>query len=232
MKKTMIGILIGSTSALAAPREWNFTGGKTFTAWMTFGAVRPSSAGLVCGPSLGSYAVSGIRSGPFSLGADNAAKVSVKLGDIKVVRPAPDEIENGNDIYIHIAINGSRDLIWESYSAVASVQLFYNSSNQGLWVELRGKGEGRAFSVPQALMSGAFLGEGSGDGDISIQLELTREKIIAIVTPANGLAQTFEAPLPEELQPLTRQSFFVQIYQQNVDAFGTGSIAIRSVSVF
>jgi hypothetical protein len=231
MKKTFCSLFVCSAIGIASATEWDFTGSKTFTSWTTFGAVRPSGTGLVCGPESGSYAVSGIRSGPFSHSSDRSVKIRVKFGDFNVITPAPDELENGNDIYVHVAINGSRDLIWESSSAVVCLQLFYNSDNRAFWVELRGKSEGRAYAVPQALAQGSFLGEGSGDSDLSVQIELTRTKIVATVSPSVGLAQTFEVPLPEELLSLTRQPYFVQIYQQNIDRQGTGSMAIRSISI-
>lgn len=230
MKPTSILlILVAATCATIRASTWNFTESSALEAWSTIGLTQQSTGGLVLGPSDGSFAISGIHFKNPVEPAKNL-KLKVQLGDLKVNAPAPDNLENENDIRINIVLGSLPKPAWDSDKAVINLALFLNSRHDGLYAALYGKGEGFPNKSPDPLTPGDFLGEGSGNGEISVELALNEQTITAHIRRGETILKTFEAPMSENLKGLLSTPLYAFIYQQNIGD-GTGQITVRSISL-
>lgn len=230
MKSTSILLtLIAAACAPLHASSWNFEETTALADWTTMGRVQQSADGLEMGPSDGPYAISGIKSNEPS---GPSAKFTLKVGmeGLTVNSPAPDELENENDIRINIVLNPTPTGAWESEKAVINVALFLNSRHGGLYVGLFGKGEGFPNHGAELLTGGDFLGEGSGYGDIGVELSVDEKKITAQFRRGEEILKTLEAPLSENLRGLLTTPLYTVIYQQNIGE-GTGQFILQNVSL-
>ena len=227
--KLLLTLVTAATCSALHASSWDFEKSADLKDWTTMGTVRPSVAGLELGPSQGHYGISGIRSNE-PLDPSGNLKVEVSMQDLQVNTPAPDDLENENDIRINIVLNPVPSPAWESEKAVINVALFLNSRHGGLYVGLFGKGEGFPNHGAELLTGGEFLGEGSGYGDIRVKITADEKKITAQFLRGEEILKTLEAPLSENLSGIIKNPVYLVIYQQNIGE-GSGQFTLRQVSV-
>jgi hypothetical protein len=224
----IITLIAITTCVSVRASSWDFKETTALADWTTLGRVQQSAGGLEIGPSDGSNAISGIKSNEPAKPAKN---ISLKVGmsSFAVTVPAPDELENENDIRINIVLGAAPSPAWESEKAVINVVLFFNSRQGGLFVGLNGKGEGLPKQGTEPLTAGAFLGEGFADGGIEVEIAADEKKITARFLRAQEVLKVLEAPLSENLRSLLTSPLYTVIYQQNIGE-GTGSFTLQNVS--
>ncbi len=224
----IITLIAITTCVSVRASSWDFKETTALADWTTLGRVQQSEDGIVIGPSDGPDAISGIKS---SEPADPSSRFTVKLGidALAVAVPAPDNAENENDIRINIVLNPTSSPSWESADAVIAVVLFFNSRNSSLYAGIYGKGEGLPNQGAEPITDGAFLGEGTGSGNIDIEIAVD-ERDISVQFLRNGqVLKTLEAPLSENLRGLLTTPLYTVIYQQNIRE-GSGSFILQNVS--
>jgi hypothetical protein len=197
--------------------------------WMTLGrVVRKTVKDLQIGPSYGSDAISGIRS---KVPAQPTKKIDlqVSMGSFAVTVPAPDELDNENDIRINIVLSPDSAPAWENNKAVVNVILFFNSRHGGVFAGIFGKGANLAQQGTKPLSAGAFLGEGFMNGDIAVQIAIDERGITAEFSRGGVFLNALQAPLDGDLASLLSEPVYTSVYQQNIGK-GTGSFTLQSVA--
>ncbi len=221
-------IILTAGLTLCHAETWNFEQTSALEGWSTLGKVEQTSSGLLLGPSSGSYAISGITSGSPTPGVGKRL-ISAKLTDFQVEVPAPDDLENENDIRVNIVLNTIPSGAWESEKAVVNVAVFYNSRHGGLFVGLYGKGDGFPEKGADLLTHGEFLGESLGQGGVNVELSIEEAEIVARFTTASGVSKELRAPMTDNLKSILTSPLYTLVYQQNIGD-GSGSVTLGSLS--
>lgn len=229
MKSTLATIICLASAVCASLQAstWNFNDTTALNDWRMIGRVRQTAQNLQIGPSDGSYAISGIRTKAAASPSKNFT-LKVVVSAFAVTVPAPDDLENENDIRINIVLSPDWSPAWENDKAVLNVALFFNSRQGGVFAGLFGKGAGRPNQGAEALSAGAFLGEGFIDGDLTVEIALDEKKATARFSRGDILLNTLEAPLDERLTSLLDTPLHTSVYQQNIGP-GTGTFILQTV---
>ena len=208
-----------------------FHDGKIPSGWKVIGQSQDRPDGLILGPSVGEYGISGVVQSEFPIISTNErAQVSVKLSSFQVDRPAPDEIENENDIRLNILLTPNPVPAWENPAEVFNVALLYNSRNRGIFCGLFAKGSGRPQEAPEWLENGLFLGENLGGEILDVAISLRDGKVQVVVNLRGNLLGELNAPLSGPLEWLASGQYYVLVYLQNIGD-GSGSVKIHSIAV-
>lgn len=222
--------LLLATAVTAHAKSWSFSDSNALSDWAAIGKNQQESGGLKLGPSVGDFAISGLKLIDPAKLSNRSLSLKCKFSDISVENAAEEELENGNDIRINIVLNSIPTTNWESEKAVINVTLFYNSANHAFWAGLFGKGDGAPRQETVPISSGAFLGDGSGNGEIEVSVTLDEKKIHAIFSKGGVPIKELDAEVPAHIRSLLSDNIYLLIVQQNIGK-GTGSVLLDSVEL-
>lgn len=210
-------------------QTWDFAANPHNNDWTWMGKVTQVPEGLQIGPSVGPYAVSGLKS-TRAIDVGARSKISVDFTNVAISNEAPDDLENENDIRINLLINSEPVGAWETSAAILNAALFINGRHNGIYAGLFAKNKNQQFQPTLPIGDGEFLGESSGTGEISFEVSIQEEKV-SLTVLQNGQSLTrLEAPLPDYLKHLNKSPVHLLIYQQNIGD-GSGSFILKKVAV-
>lgn len=221
-------VALAAAHQTARAETWDFTQPDAARFWILMGRTQQTEKGLAAGPSQGDYAISGVVSKQ-PLDFKGAPEIEVAVSGMTVTNAAPDDLENENDTRLNIALSPAPSPVWESGKEAVNARLLLNSRNGGLYFGVFGKGAGRQYEDTALLTEGAYLGDGSGFGELKVRLKIAEQGVTASVERDGEALGEITAPLPAELRGLLSAPLHAVIYQQNIGS-GSGEAVIRSVA--